>query len=162
MKSVMVRGFTLIEMILVMSIFMLLVSMSVPSLIGTRTRADLGTTVSTVVGDIKSQQHKAMVSDTEGRAEGSSYGVHFEAQSYTLFHGDAYDPDEPSNATITLDNSLEFTDVDFPDASLIFVKRSGELSGFVTGIDSFSLRDKNSSLIRTVIFNRFGVVTQIE
>ncbi len=161
-KITSLSGFTLIELILVMSIFVTLVAFATPTLLGSRTSADINTTMSTVIADVKSQQLKAMLGDTGAGTESNPYGVHFETTSYTLFHGVTYSPTEPTNAVIELPGSTQFGDVNLPGRTLVFAKGSGEISGFVPGADSFTLIDPNSNVAREVIFNLYGVVTQAQ
>lgn len=152
-------GFTLIELILVMSIFMTLTAFATPSLLGGRSQVDINTTMSTVIADIKNQQLKSMIGDTEGRAESDSYGVHFETNSYTLFHGSNYVEGDPSNAVIPLEGSTQFGTVSFPGRQVVFVRGSGEILGFVAGADSVSLFNPSNNQTRVIVLNQYGVVT---
>src|SRR3989344_9266975 len=75
-------GFTLVELMVVMGIFALMLGFTSINLIRPQTQANLDTTVTTLVSDLKEQQIRAMTGDGP-----SDYGVNFEPGRYTLFTG---------------------------------------------------------------------------
>ncbi len=105
--------------------------------------------------DLKQQQLKAMVGDTEGRPDSDSYGVHFDSDRYVLFHGLTYSPFEPSNSIINLEDNMQFNN---PDFNIVFSKISGEIA--VPAI--IELQDNANSRLKRINLNTLGVVTQIE
>lgn len=153
------KGFTLIEMVVVMGIIVLITAISVPSLLGSREQAEVNSSAAVVVSDIKQQQLKAMLGDTEGRSDPDFYGVHFEQETYTLFHGSSYSMNDPTNAVIALPDNLQFSSVSFPQSTIVFAKGSGEIVGFTAGADSVLLYNPNNNQSRQITFNQYGVVT---
>src|SRR5579864_8290274 len=79
------KGFTVVEVILVIFILFILLGLITVNLFKFQNTSQLSSTVSSFLADYKEQQIKAMVGDTQGAGTVSSYGVHFETTSYTLF-----------------------------------------------------------------------------
>jgi len=152
-------GFTLPELLIVMGILAILFGFITPNLLHFRQRAVLNTTVDTLVSDLKSQQTKAMVGDTEGRADSDHYGIYFESKRYTLFHGIAFDPLDTSNFSIDLEQSQTFSDINVPDSSIIFSKGSGEVLGFISGSDNITLTDSTNGNQIIIQINAYGAIT---
>ena len=67
------QSFTLVEVVIVMGILFILFAFSAVSLIGVQQQTSLSTSLNTLVSDLKSQQLKALVGDTEGRYFSSPY-----------------------------------------------------------------------------------------
>lgn len=161
MRSKLKTGLTLIEIVLVTGLTALLIGFTTISLLGTRSQASISSTVDQVIADLKEQQIKAMVGDTEGRLALSEHSVSFEADRYILFHGQTYDPDESSNAVFELDDAVEFTGVTFPSSKVVFATGSGEVVGFVPGSNTLTIRNKNTSEQKTITVNKLGTITQL-
>lgn len=153
------RGFTLVEIVVVMGVILAIMALTVPNIVGAREQVQINSAAAAIVADIRQQQLKAMLGDTEGRAAADAYGVHFESNSYTLFHGPNYIPGEPSNAVFSLPGNLQFSTVGFPAAALVFAKGSGEISGFTVGADNFLLFNPANNQAIQYTFNRYGAVT---
>jgi len=151
-------GFTLPELLIVMAILSILFGFMTPNLLHFRQRSVLNTTVDTLVTDLKSQQNKAMVGDTEGSGTISDYGVYFETNRYILFRGSSYDPLAPSNFSINLDPSLTFSSINLPSSRVVFSKGSGE-TGLVSGSDTITLTDSTNSDQKIIKINIYGAIT---
>lgn len=153
------RGFTLIEMSLVMGIFLTLIGITFVGFLSLQGQSSLVAGKSVLLSDIQSQQIKAMVGDTQETNTISDYGVYFEGSSYTLFRGSSYSVSDQSNIVITLEPSLSFDEIDLPASQIVFTKGSGELSGY-SQTDN-SLKVLNTDLNREILiqFNKYGVIT---
>ena len=82
------KGFTLIELVLVMGIFSTLIGITSLSLFNIQHATALSADVNVFIADLKQQQLKAMVGESDGvGGSGYGYGVHFTANNYTLFRG---------------------------------------------------------------------------
>src|SRR5579862_4938386 len=99
------KGFTAIEIILVMSIVAILLGLVTVNLFKFQHKSQLSATVASFLADYKEQQIKAMVGDTSGTATPAAYGVHFETTSYTLFRG-SYGT---TNFTVNLPGGTQFS-----------------------------------------------------
>ena len=152
-------GFTLPELLIVMGIMAILLGFITPNLLHFRQRSVINTTVDTLVSDLKSQQNKAMVGDTEGSGTISNYGAHFESNRYTLFRGSSYSAGDPSNFDINLDPSLSFSSITVPDSSINFEKGSGGVNGWAGGSDTVTLTDSTNGDQKIIQINRYGAIT---
>jgi prepilin-type N-terminal cleavage/methylation domain-containing protein len=145
-------GFSLVEYMLVMAIFLILAGLGTINLSGAKQRASLSTTVDTLVSDLRGQQLKAMVGDTEGSGSGSAsnYGIHFGTSDYTLFRG-SYGT---GNFVVNLGDQIQ---VGTPGTEVLFTKGTGEIGGTF----QVTLKDVSNASSKTITLNRYGVVTAI-
>jgi len=148
------RGFTLIELIIVMSVIGSLLGLATINLSRSQQSASLNAIGQILLSDLKQQQLKAMLGDTEGRAVSDSYGIHFDSNKYVLFHG-VYSDGEPSNSVINLDSNMQFNN---PEYDVVFSRLSGEIPAATI----VELQDKNDSKLVRIHLNTLGTVTQIE
>ncbi|OGD85668.1 hypothetical protein A2164_03070 [Candidatus Curtissbacteria bacterium RBG_13_35_7] len=146
-------AFTLIEILLVIAIFAILAGFTTINLIKPQTSASINSTVNTLVADIKEQQLKSMVGDTEGQSIAQTYGVRFETNRYILFHG-MYNPSEPSNFEINLDSNTTFTNLPSTQ-EFIFLKKSGE----IINPNSLTIQNNETNEQKTLTINRLGAIT---
>lgn len=152
------NGISLIEVIVVIGVLLTLLAMASISFLPFRSKSGLDTTALTLISDIRSQQIKAMAGDTEGRQNPASYGIHFENDSYILFHGEDFIPGDPSNFNVPL-GDLE-TESTLPSSQIIFASKSGEVNSFAVGQNTITIRDTVLNTAKTITVNRYGVVTQ--
>jgi len=148
-------GFTLVELAVVTSIIVALLGFITISLIRSQQAVSLTESEEILLTDLKQQQLKAMIGDTEGRGASDSYGVHFDSNRYVLFHGAVYSSSDTSNSTINLEGNIQFNS---PSYNVIFSKLSGEIP--TTAI--IELQDSTNSKLRKIHLNIYGVVTQVE
>jgi prepilin-type N-terminal cleavage/methylation domain-containing protein len=158
-RSSLEQGFTLIEMLVVLGVISILAFVATLNLFAIQNNSDLNTSLNTVVADIKQQQLKAMVGDTESRSSGDSYGIHFNNTQYVLFHGTTFSSGDSSNFPVNLDGALVFTAVTLPGSNVIFNQINGEMNGFADGSNTVSIKNTNTNLQKTIQFNRYGVIT---
>ncbi|HEX7042241.1 MAG TPA: type II secretion system protein [Patescibacteria group bacterium] len=156
------RGFTLVELILVMGIVAILLGFVTINLIKAQNSSSISSTLNTVISDIKNQQIKAMVGDAQGGAAESSYGVHFDTSKYVLFKGSTYNSSDTSNFVVNLTPDLIFTNINLPSGNIIFSVQSGEVSGFVIGQNTVDIESTNSSKTYTITINQYGVITSAQ
>lgn len=147
-------GFSLVELILVMSIMATLIGLITINLVNSQQRASLSSLVQNLISDIRQQQIKAMVGDTDGGASANSYGIHIDSNKYVLFRGTSYDPLETSNFAVNLPKNMIFVT---PGLDIIFSKVSGEISAAA----SFQLQDTTNGNLKTIQINKYGVVTGV-
>lgn len=155
------RGFTIEELLIVMGIIAILAGFVTINLFGAKHTASLNTTIDTLISDLKYQQLKAFVGDTEGRSANSPYGMHFEQDQYILFYGNIYSSAEPTNFKVKLGDNIQANNILFPNSEIIFTSGSGEVAGFTDGQDSISIKNMLSNEQKTIKVNRYGVITQI-
>jgi type II secretory pathway pseudopilin PulG len=147
-------GFTLVELTIVTSVIVILLGFISISLVSSQQGASLTSVEEILLADLKQQQLKAMIGDTEGRADPDPYGIHFDSNQYVLFHG-TYSAGEASNSVINLDSNMQFNS---PDFNVIFNKVSGEIPSTVV----IELQDNTNSKLKRIYLNTLGVITQVE
>ena len=148
------RGFTLVEIIVVGLMMAILLGLVTISLVRSQQNVSLTSTQEVLVADLRQQQLKSMIGDTEGRASSDTYGIHFDANKYVLFHGTTYSSSDTSNSVINLDSNMQFNS---PNYNVIFSKLSGSTSAKI-----IDLHDNTSSKIKRIHLNVYGTVTQVE
>ncbi|MEK7517633.1 MAG: type II secretion system protein [Patescibacteria group bacterium] len=147
------KGFTLIELMVVLAIVATLLGLIAINLSSSQQKTSISTTVQTIISDMKTQQIKAMTSDTEGRPTASPYSVHFDANQYVLFYGSAYSSAEPSNFVVPLPPNLQFTTL----INVVFSQTSGSLGSAA----SVTIQNVTTSEVKTIQLNQYGVVTGV-
>lgn len=149
------RGFTLIEIIVTTSIILTLLGFITINLVRSQQTASLVSTEEILLADLRQQQLKAMIGDTEGREISDSYGIHFDSNKYVLFHGATYSSSETSNSVTNLTNNMQFNDSNF---DIVFAKLNGEILEPTV----IKLQDDTNSNLKRIYLNKLGVVTQVE
>ena len=149
------RGFTLIELTVVVSIIITLLGFITISLVRSQQTASLTSVEEILVADLRQQQLKSMIGDTEGRATSDSYGIHFDSNRYILFHKE-YLMGDSTNFAIDLAQNFQF---ESPGTNVIFQKISGEIS--VDSISSITLLDTTNGNKKTITINKYGVIMGI-
>jgi type II secretory pathway pseudopilin PulG len=152
------KGFTYAEIIVIMGIVTMLFGFATVNLVKVQRSSSVNATVQTLLTDIKQQQLKAMVGATEGRTASDSYGIYLESNRYSFFHGSVYAPSDTSNFPVKLDSSITISTT-FPNNSLIFSRRSGEVTGFVPGQNTITVRNNTGTEQKIITINRYGVIT---
>ncbi|OGG18797.1 hypothetical protein A3D78_02165 [Candidatus Gottesmanbacteria bacterium RIFCSPHIGHO2_02_FULL_39_14] len=152
------RGFTLIEVVIVIAFLMTLLGLVLASSINFRISTDVNSEVNKLITDIKNQQIKAMTGDTEGSLIVDSSGINFSQTKYTMFHGDTYTPANPTNFDVELESNLKIINT-FPNNTIIFSLKSGEIASFTPGSDSITIQDAANSVSRTIKLNKYGSIT---
>lgn len=153
-------GFTLIEVLAVISILLVIGGIATISLVLVNRNANLNSSVDLITADLRQQQLKAMTGDTEGRSASDNYGLYFSTNNYVLFHS-SYSQSESSNFKVNLGDNLEFVNVTLPGSQIIFGRGSGDVVGFTNGSNTFTLRDKTNNNQKTITINRYGAVISI-
>lgn len=155
------NGFTLIELVIVISISIVLYSIFSFTMTGVKPRISLTAQVDTIISNIRDQQSKSMTGQS---LSGSSieHGVFFETDSYTLFEGNVYSPSNPSNFIVNLDDNIIFSQINLPQNSIIFSPLNGRIENYSPSQNSITVLNGLTSEGKTVTFNRFGAVAGID
>lgn len=149
-------GFTLVELLVVMGLAAILFMLSSVNLTNLLPKASITGAEEVIIADLKYQQQKAMIGETEGRGTTDRYGIHFEGSKYILFHGDTFSSSDLANAEQDLGSAVTLTTT-FSDNSVVFEKGSGEVVGFVDGMDTISITHSVGAQ-QVIELNRLGVV----
>lgn len=152
-------GFSLVELVVVMFIFSFLFIFITVALLNIKHQSSLVTSIDTLITDLKSQQLKAMVGDTEGRVDPDTYGIYFGSNQYTLFHG-TYSPSDSSNFVVTLGDNIQFGTISFPASLVSFAQDSGEVVG-AESLNTIIVQNTQTNERKAITINKYGVVTAI-
>ena len=144
------KGFSLAELVVIIGISIIMLGLGTISLINSNEKANLSTVVETFIADLKEQQVKAMVGDTEGTGSVSDYGIDFETTQYTLFR-DTYVVGNSQNFSVSLPPTVQVT-----SPQINFNKGAGETTPV-----SITFTDTTTNEIRTVTVNKYGAVVGI-
>ncbi len=147
------RGFTLIEMIVVLGVSAVLLTMITVNLLSGQRSVTKTGVVEQIVADIRSQQSKAMM----GENNGTAFGVHINEDNYVLFNGATYNAADNTNFAVNLDNNIVLSTA-FPNANIVFSAVSGEVTVYVAGQDTITIADATDDSIKILHINRYGVV----
>lgn len=158
-KNTNTRGFTVVEMLLVMGIIAVLFAIVSISLSGMIPKANLNSSADTAIVDVRQQQLKAMYSETEGTTP-SEFGIHFENSTYTLFKGNTYAAADPTNTPNDLGAGIQFSTT-FANSQVVFNRKSGEILNFVPGNNTVTINDTITNKQTVLTFNKYGVVESI-
>lgn len=153
-------GYSLIELVIVMGIIVLLFGFTTINLGGVARVTSVNEAVDLLNADIRSQQTKAMTGTGDGTS-GSSYGIYFQTDQYTLFRGTTYSSQNSTNFIVKLDQNLNFVNDTFPNSTLVFLQSSGEISGYAAGNAAISIGNTAGSEQKTIRVNQLGTVDQI-
>lgn len=143
------KGFTLVELMVSMAILGVLFAISSIVLSTVLPSTSQSTTNDILVSDIKAQQTQAMSND-------SSYGIHFETTSYTLFKGSIFNPGDSSNFVVDLDPTVKFSNSLWPGSVIVFLPGSGDIAGYTKGSDSIDISNTQTNKITTIKLNIYG------
>ncbi len=154
------RGFTLVELGIVFGIIALLLGFATFNLANVQKVTSVNSAIDALVSDMKSQQTKAM-NGTADSGAGESFGIYFQSDRYILFTGIAYSSTNSSNFTIMLGSNIELANSTFPNNSLVFLHQSGELNGFIDGMNTIAIQNIQGLNKKTITVSRYGIVTKI-
>ncbi len=144
--SKLLHGFTVVELLVSMGILAILFALTTINLGRLPSANSQAAAIDILISDIRSQQTLAMSTN-------SSYGVHFESGSYTLFTGSSYSPGNPTNFSVNIDPGLAFVNITFPGNSIVLSPGSGEVVG---GGGSFTIENSQINQNQVVNINKYG------
>ena len=154
-------GFTLIEIIIAMSIFATLSGIITINLLHAQSKTSLDTSVASILADIKGQQTLAMSGSIQGGTSASEYGIYFCTTSYIIFFGYSYSVNNSTNFVIPLKNNVNFSSVTFPSRVIIFQRASGEIANFNSAQNQITLSNQGGEN-KTITLNGIGVISSVQ
>ncbi len=151
------QGFTLVEIMVVFGLFLLLVGLSSVYMNRSTDKVSLETVTSLLIADLKQQQLKSMMGETEGQLQPPKFGVRFEPDKYILFQGDTFVSTSPSNFIVPLKDA-SFTNISFNPPDIIFSRLSGEVQNLSPSATSLIIKNKKGEQ-KKLILNKYGGLT---
>src|SRR3989344_6702460 len=135
------KGFTLVEVMLVMVIAGVLLTTTAQSLFQSQQSISLDAMTARFVVEVREQQMRAISGDTAPLGSYIDYSVRLEADRYILFPGSVYDEGNPINTVVTLEAPLVFANSTLPSSTMTFTRGRGEISAFSQGQNSFDIQN---------------------
>lgn len=144
------KGFTIIEVILVIAIMGSLAMLAAPFLSDTLSRNDLAIASDGAVDALREARSSSM----SGRGTGL-FGVHFETTKFVFFEGATYGASDPDNVTHALGGNVTITAIAISGggSDVHFAGHKGE----PTETGSITFTDVGGN-VRTVTVNAAGLV----
>lgn len=149
------RGFTLVELLISIGIVSLLLGLTTINLLNVQRTTSVTAALEKLNADMKSQQIKAM----NGAGSGGSFGVHLSSNTYILFHGASYNPNDPTNSQVLLDSNIALSST-FTGDTVVFDQRTGEVC-LLACTKMITVRNTSGTEQQTMTLNRYGTVTDI-
>jgi type II secretory pathway pseudopilin PulG len=150
-----VRGYTLIEVMVVAGIFIILTGLISINFIRPQTRANVDSTVAALMSDLRNQQTRAMIGDATNQLSAQSYGIHFEGITYTLFQGTTYTAGAANNVVVRLQNLTVTSNL--PNNQIIFSRMSGDVTGYSSSQNTMTVSSGGEQKVISV--NQYGTPT---
>ncbi|SRR5258708_4738081 len=150
-------GFTLTEMMVVTGLFLIIVGIVVANVLHLPGQLSLAGTTSSIVSDLKTQQLRSMLGDTEGTSTAKTYGINFLGNKYVEY-GAPYNSNDVSNFTVNLGADLLVT-TSLPSGQITFNRISGEVTGFTPGSNTVTVTNIYTGEQKMLIINRYGAIT---
>ncbi len=151
------KGFTLVELLLVMGIIGLLLAVSSLLLLNLIPKASLTTQAEKLVAELRNQQLRAMTGQIGSAGTVQSQGAYFTADRYVLFSGTSYNVADPENFEIILDQPLQIESA-LPASQVVFLAGSGEIDTYDSDRDRITIRNPSSNESVAIEFNQYGII----
>ncbi|OGZ44358.1 MAG: hypothetical protein A3J55_03640 [Candidatus Ryanbacteria bacterium RIFCSPHIGHO2_02_FULL_45_17b] len=123
------RGFTIIELLLVIAIAVILLVIVLSGFSNLRQSSDFTLAVDEAVSFLQEARAKTLSSEND-----SVYGVHFETSQFVLFTGDTYNAASASNKVRALPSSVEISSFLLTGGgdAVVFKRLTGETATYGT------------------------------
>lgn len=153
------EGFTLIEILLTVSLALLLMSFATFNLSTTHNTTSIATAADMLIADIKKQQAKAINGTITQTGSSDIQNIYIipNSNQYILFHGATYASD-PTKFTVTLDDNLALSTT-FPGGIITFSQLNGEVTG---SPNTITLKHVGGNESEIITINRYGTITNLQ
>ena len=123
------KAFTLVEVLIVLTLLVIIFGMVALYSGASQVRADLNSQVAIFVSHARLQQSEAAAGKND-----QSFGIHIESGAYTLFEGSAYSSSDPGNNVMDLPPTLEIQNIllNGGGPEVLFLPPYGETNNFGT------------------------------
>lgn len=151
------RGFTIVEILITLSILALLFLIGTMSFSRNVAEKELQTIADNIVAKLELAKSNAVTGKN-----GQNYGVKFNSASYVYFTGSAYIPSNESNETVTISSKFKITnDIPGSDDAIVFSKIKGNTNHSSTVTLTVSEISNASSSIQLTI-GKLGDITVVK
>ena len=155
MKIIINKGFTLFEMIIVISFIILLAMIAIPSLSSFRKEQALKNTTDDIISLLDKAQ-----SDTQISKNSTTYGVHFETNRAVYFVGSSFSEPNANNIQIDFDSTVNIPSgglsLNGGGSDVVFARLTGDTIGYGTIIVSLV---SDATKQKTITINKTGIIS---
>lgn len=151
------KGFTLVELILVITILGLIIVFSSVVFSNQQNQTSLESTILEVNSAIRESQNKS-ISQSQDTSSDENYGIYFTGSSFTVFKGNSYSVDNPTNFTTNFGSGIHLATINIPSSQLIFDRITGRLTTYSQGQDTLVFATFDN-VTKTVTINPYGAIT---
>lgn len=138
------KGFTLFEIIIVVSIIVIIIAVSLPVSLSFLKQQNVGTATSNVISTLRQAHTQSMFQKND-----SSFGIKFLEGSYVLFQGSSYSTRTTSeDIVVPIPSNVTISGID----EIVFTKRTGLPS--TTG----TLLVMSGTISRSIYINQQGII----
>lgn len=149
------KAFTLIELMVSVSVIALLVGFSSMAYLNVQKNSDLSNQTAQLVSSIRQAQALALSGQTLDGENQLDIGIHLETAKYVLFYGHIYSPTDPRNIETNLPSGISITN-NLPTTELMFEQKIGEVKSYDDSQNTITINQSGASNILTI--NKLGVV----
>ena len=123
------KGFTILEIIISLSIFLILVIIVVSSFSSFRNNQELTNAAQETTNLLNLARSKTLSSESS-----SQYGVHFESSRIVIFRGTSFSESSPNNNIVTLSSLIEISAINLNGGgnNLVFQRLTGKTGNYGT------------------------------
>lgn len=145
------KGFTMIEVIVVMIIFAVVFGLSILYYQTTQVRSDLNGQVSQFVSYTRLAQ-----SNADAGKDNANHGIHLESGGYVLFTGDSYVESADDNFEIDLPATMVIQNINLNEggSDVVFERPYGETDDFGT----FDFYSAQLNATKTITISNIGTI----
>jgi len=151
MRNHLIKAFTLIEILFVISILGILLAIVLPNLNTMRANQILNSTVADVVSAINKASSQSLAS-----LDSSSYGVHFASDSVTLFKGTVYGANDVNIEVVNITSPVTISQINLGGPTDLYFNRLTNTPS-VTG--NIVVRIDGANLQKTITIDATGRVS---
>mgnify|MGYP001584073110 CR=1 FL=1 len=139
------KGFTVMELMLVITLVSISIGLAISYYSGSQIRADINSQTANIVHYLRLAQSSAVAG-----LGNSDYGLHFEDSSYTTFKGSSYNPVSETNFQIQIPPTMTINNIllNGGGGDVIFTRPNGETNTF--GTLTLSSAEINKSFTITI------------
>lgn len=150
------KGFTLIELLVSMGVMGLLIGFSSWAYLTVEKNSNLANQTSQLISSFRQAQALAISNTTQDQNNYLNIGIHFQSNSYTIFKGSQYNPNDSNNITTNLPAGISLN-IDLPTNDLLYLFNSGEISSFDSNHNRVTITQAGG-VAKILRINRLGVV----
>lgn len=150
------KGFTIIELLVVISITTILITIVTPNLSKFKRERTLDNTVSEIISVVNKARN-----DTISSLSSNVYGVHFETNRIVYFVGSTFNNLDASNVVSAIDSSVVIPstggiNLNGGGSNVIFTRLTGDTTNYGTIVLQLS---SDSTRQKTLIINKTGTIS---